>query len=244
MLAHDTRSLERLVEAVARVVVLGAGRQCRHRGHLPSLAFGDDRNEVALLEPRAGGPGTRCTVPAAGAVIVDSIFIASSVAIGSPRLTVSPAATSSDTIPVTGAATWPAWFGSARSICAPVASMDSVADVDGSQLAVDAHEHGAHAAVVGLADRFELEEQPHAGGEVDGELFVSRSPRKNAGVGISETSPNCSRAAAKSFAGPGNRISASAARRGAPGCCEPLGELAVELARGVGAGARRRARAR
>ena len=46
----------------------------------------------------------------------------------------------------------------------------------------------------------------------------SRRPRKNAGVGISETSPNCSRAAAKSPAGPGKRISASAARRAAPGC--------------------------
>ena len=82
VLAHDTRSLERLVETVARVVVLGAGRQCRHRGHLPSLAFGDDRNEVALLEPRPAGHGHPLTVPAAGEVTVDSIFIASSTASG------------------------------------------------------------------------------------------------------------------------------------------------------------------
>ena len=106
---------------------------------------------------------TRWTVPSRGALIVDSIFIASSVAIGSPRATVSPAATSTETIPVTGAGhvAGLARIGALDLDVAVVAG--TVANLDGPQLPVDSHKDRAHAALVGFADRLELEQQPHAG---------------------------------------------------------------------------------
>ena len=76
------------------------------------------------------------------------------------------------TAPMTGAATWPGLDGSARSISGAARCDRAVADVDRAQLAVDARHHGAHAGLVGLADRFELEDHPHAGREVDGQRLV------------------------------------------------------------------------
>ena len=56
---------------------------------------------------------TRVTVPAWGAVIEASIFIASMVATTAPAATSSPLATLSVTTPWNGAATWLGSFGSA-----------------------------------------------------------------------------------------------------------------------------------
>src|SRR5690606_11521476 len=47
-----------------------------------------------------------------------------------------------------------------------------VTDLDGAQLAVEGGHHGAQAALVGVADRLELDEQPDAGVEVDGVLLA------------------------------------------------------------------------
>ncbi len=72
------------------------------------------------------------------------------------------------TAPITGAATWPGLDGSARSISSDLDVDRAVADVEWSQLAVDACHDGAQAVLVGFADRFELEDHAHARGEVDG----------------------------------------------------------------------------
>ena len=61
---------------------------------------------------------TRSTVPATGAVIAASIFIASIVASVSPAATCWPFSTTTVTTPWNGAATWPGSEGSAFSAAA------------------------------------------------------------------------------------------------------------------------------
>ena len=74
---------------------------------------------------------TRSTRPPIGAVIVDSIFIASITATGVAGLDlVADARPAMITAPITGAATWPGLAGSARSISATVDLDRAVADVE------------------------------------------------------------------------------------------------------------------
>src|ERR687894_2733209 len=94
------------------------------RSPAPTVRSGGAADYVAGLITRTRSPpstcwtapiASRCTVPATGAVIAASIFIASMVATVAPASTSSPSATAGVTTPANGAATCPGWCGSARS---------------------------------------------------------------------------------------------------------------------------------
>jgi hypothetical protein len=92
-------------------------------------------------------------VPSVGALIADSIFIASAVAICCPTPTLSPSPTASVTPPVIGAATWASSFGSAFS------RTDERLDVQ-----VGPHRLARFADLVGLVRLLAVEGTPIFGG--------------------------------------------------------------------------------
>ena len=196
----------------------GAGRRVRRGCRLPTAI--------------------RSTWPLIGALIVDSIFIASITATGSPAATCCPAATWTITAPITGAATWPGFCGSARSICGPRRPDRAVADVERPQLPVDARHHGPHAVLVGLADRLELEDHAHAGREVDRQRLVlaqaveERGRRQQRDVAVA-----LARGLVVRVAGPGR-----GSARARPGARRPAPPSAASVL-GASGGARRRRRA-
>ena len=116
---------------------------------------------------------TRSTRPAIGALIVDSIFIASITAIGvAGGDLVAGARRARSTAPITGAGDVAGVGGVGALDLLGGRGDRAVADVERAQLAVDARHHGAHAVLVGFADRLELEDHAHARGEVDGQRLV------------------------------------------------------------------------
>ena len=122
--------------------------------------LGDDQKQVAR-HPPAGSPGSRGArpCPPTGVVIAASIFIASIDATCCPASTVSPSATLSVTTPENGAATCPGWVGIRLLGRLALDGDAAVAHEDRSQLPVERRHDGAHALVVGLADRLEPDEQ-------------------------------------------------------------------------------------
>ena len=132
----------------------------------------------AASRDRLPGPGPRgstamcSTVPATEVVTLASIFIASIVATTSPASTCWPLETRRVATPVKGA---PISFGSSGFGAlggGRVAHERPVADRERPELAVQRADDVSHAALVGVADRLEAEEQLHARSEVDGELLA------------------------------------------------------------------------
>ena len=121
-----------------------------------------------------------------------SIFIASMVATVSPAATVSPSATLMVTTPWNGAATWPGLDVSAFSVAATSAAMLVSRTAIGRSWPLMVAITRAVAALVGLADRLEAEQQRLALVDVDLVLValpeavevVERGQHRHVAVGL------------------------------------------------------------
>ena len=115
---------------------------------------------------------SRWTVPLIGVVIAASIFIASMVATVCPASTFWPSWTVGVTAPANGAAMWP---GRARVglLRGDLVHLDRrVPYLQRAELPVEREHHGAHAALVRLADALHADQQPDALVELDRDLLV------------------------------------------------------------------------
>ena len=97
-----------------------------------------------------------------GDVIAASIFMASIDATLCPAVISAPGSTWSVTTPENGAATWPGCEASAFSAALRLDDDAAIAHEHRTQLAVEDGHDGAHALVVGLADRLEAGVQANA----------------------------------------------------------------------------------
>ena len=182
-----------------------------HQDEVAALDLGDRRRARAAA-----------TVPATGAVIAASIFIASMVATVAPASTWSPSATVTVTTPANGAATCPGLAGSAFSATLTSTLIECVADPDRAQLAVDGAHHGPHAALVRAADRLQAEDQADAAADPD-DVLVARAAARRGSPGCPagrrrRRSPGC---AGTPWSGPGTAAGSAspagpARRRPAP----------------------------
>ena len=131
-------------------------------------------------------------MPARGAVMLASIFIASMVATTAPASTLAPSSTARLTTPANGAATCPL-VGGVRLLGGLDVHRDAlVAHLHRSQLATHGEHDGAQAAVVGLGHRLQPDEQPLArlevdlvlGADVDAVQELAGPQHREVGVGV------------------------------------------------------------
>jgi len=126
---------------------------CRRR-----CGSADHHQQIAAFDLRGAETAMRLTLPALGAVIAASIFIASMVAIVCPASTVSSTDTETVTTPATGLRRGLGWTG--RPFRRRYVAGDAaITHHHRSQLTVEDAHHRAHTALVGIGDRLQTDQQ-------------------------------------------------------------------------------------
>ena len=154
-----------------------------------------------------------------------------------PASTLSPAATLTVTTPANGAATWSGLDRSAFSAVGHVAGDAAVAHHHRPQLAVEDAHHGAHAALVGIGDRLQPDQQLDAALELHAVLVAVPQPVEEL---VGRQAARCRRTARGGPRIPlsdrGTAAGSASAWRFGPGCASAASSSAVSSWVGLAGG--------